>query len=47
MMPPRVSPTTPEMKTPEANSAEVFRSRWYCPLKKEGIQLRKSQRIQP
>src|SRR6266566_42718 len=46
-MPPSMSPTTPEKKTPEANRAELWRSRWYSFLKKDGIQLRNSHSVQP
>src|SRR5439155_26374641 len=46
-IPTRVSPSTPAKNTPEANNAELCRSRWYSFLKNEGIQLKKSHRVQP
>src|SRR5207237_7611475 len=45
--PPRVSPTTPEKNTPEANRAEFCRSRWYWLRKNDGIQLRNNHKVQP
>src|SRR5258708_31420631 len=46
-MPPRLSPTTPAKKTPEANSAEFLMSIWELFLKNSGSQLRYTHKHQP
>src|SRR6202030_2931414 len=45
-IPPRLSPTTPAKKTPEANSAEFLISRLKLFLKNRGSQFRYSHRVQ-